>query len=75
MIINPNSNGIVVLTSVADPDSLDPDPAFKVNLDPVRIQVLYDQKLEKTQPKFFLHLFLIKIAIYLSTGLLKGRPS
>jgi hypothetical protein len=40
MIINPNSHGVGVLTSVADPDSVnpDPDPAFKVNPDPIRIQ-------------------------------------
>jgi hypothetical protein len=60
MIINLNSHGVGVLTSVADPDSLDPDPALKVNPDPVRIQVLYDQKLEKIQ---------------LGNCLLKGRLS
>jgi hypothetical protein len=58
MIINPNSHGVGVLTCVADPDTLnpdpdpdsvnpDPDPAFKVNPYLVRIQGFYDQKLKK----------------------------
>jgi hypothetical protein len=37
------------LIQVMDPDSVnqDPDPAFQVNPDPVRIQGFYDQKLKK----------------------------
>jgi hypothetical protein len=60
----------------------DPDPAFQVNPDtepdpdPVRIQGFDDQKLKKKiQLKFFYIFFCSKIAIYLSLGLLKGRPS
>jgi hypothetical protein len=41
----------------------------------VRIQGFDDRKMKKVQ-NFFIHLFLTKkIAIYLSLGLLKGRPS
>jgi hypothetical protein len=34
-------------TRAANPDSLNPDPAFQVNPDPIRIQVFDDQNLRK----------------------------
>jgi hypothetical protein len=53
--------------SVADSDSLNPDPAFQMNLNPDPVQDFDDQKLKK-QLK---NIVLIKnIAIYLSLGLL-----
>jgi hypothetical protein len=56
------------------------DSAFQVNPDPdpdpIRIQGLDDHKLkEKIQLNFFTNLFSSKMAIYLSLGLHKGRPS
>ncbi len=50
------------------------DPAFQVIPDPdrIRIQVFDDQKLRK---KYIWIFFWSKIAIYLSLGLHKGRPS
>jgi hypothetical protein len=53
------------VTSVADQDSLNLDPAFQVNPDPVRfrirIQGFDDQKLKKkTVENLFLNLFLVK---------------
>ncbi len=66
-----------------DPDSLnpdmDPDPAFQVNPDMVpdltRIQGFDDQKFKEINTAVFLFLFCLKLAIYLSPGLHKGRPS
>jgi hypothetical protein len=56
---------------VADPSSV-VDPAFQVNPDTDP-----DQKLKKknTAEIFFYIFFCSKIAIYLSLGLFKGRPS
>jgi hypothetical protein len=60
MIIKPNSHGVGVLTCVADPDSLNPDPdpdsvnpdpAFKVNPYLVRIQELMTKNLKKQLKK------------------------
>jgi hypothetical protein len=66
------------MTNDVDPYSLnpDPDPAFQVNPDLIRIRIqgFDDQKLENTA-EFFKISFLIKDAIYLSPGLHKGRPS
>jgi hypothetical protein len=47
------------------------------DLDPIRIQGFDEQKSKKKKysRKFFLFFFLSKIAIYLSLGLHKGRPS
>ncbi len=60
-------------TDSLNPDT-DPDPAFKVNPDPIRILVIDDQKFyKKIQPKFFfLIIFLSKLAICLSQGRHKG---
>jgi hypothetical protein len=65
-----------------DPDSLnpdpdgDPDPAFQVNPDLIRIQGFDDQKLKKknSAENLFKTFFKSKIAIYLASGLHKGRP-
>ncbi len=46
---------------------------FRLNIDPDL--GFYDQKLEKKLQLKKLNIFLIKIAIYLSPGLHKGRPS
>jgi hypothetical protein len=56
--------------SVVDPD---PDPAFQVN--PVPDLGYDDKKLGKRQQKKNLYFFLLKIAICISLGLLKGHPS
>jgi hypothetical protein len=70
MIIDQEARkGRWLLGSVADPDSLCPDPAFQVNPDPEGFD---DQKFKKIHLKI---LFYQKIAIYLSLGLHKGRPS
>jgi hypothetical protein len=53
----------------------DPDPAFQVNPDPIRIQGFDDQKLKKTiQLKFFIS-FKSKIAIYLSLGIQPSKEN
>ncbi len=56
----------------------DPDPALQVDPDPdpIRTQGFDGQKLKKKiQLKFFFIFFWLKIAIYSSLGLHKGRPS
>ncbi len=64
---------------VVDKDSLnlDPDPAFQVRiLIRIRIQGFDDQKLKKTKSwNFFFFFFWTNIAIKLSPGRHKGRPS
>jgi hypothetical protein len=73
---------MVVWTIVVDPDSLNPDSDtdriqhFKW----IRIQGFDNQKFKKKKIqlkiiKFFYIFFWSKIAIYLSLGLYKGRPS
>jgi hypothetical protein len=62
---------------------VDPDPAFQVNLDsdtdpepgPIRIQGFDDQKLKKKSTSEKMFYLISKIAIFLSLGLHKGRPS
>jgi hypothetical protein len=51
---------------------MNPDPDTDPDTDPD--PVVDDQKLKKLQLEFFFF-FWAKIAIYLSLGLLKGRPS
>jgi hypothetical protein len=43
--------------------------------DPIQIQGFDDKKLKKKRQKKFFIFFLLNIAIYLSLGLHKGRPS
>ncbi len=62
--------------SVSDPDYWVRIQLFRLNNDPIRIQGFNDQKLEKIHRwKDFYYLFLLKVAIYLSLGLHKERPS
>ncbi len=76
----------VPITSVVDPDSLNPDletypdPAFQVNLDPVPYPVpdpwvLMKKNWKKIQLEKKIIFFDQKIAIYQSLGLLRVRPS
>ncbi len=53
-------------TRAVDPGSLNPDPAFEVNPDPIRIQGFDDQKLKD--------LYLIKICSFLMSKL-QEKPS
>ncbi len=65
--------------SVQDPDSLSPDPdtAFRLNTDPDTDPRFWRPIIEKNLQLeiFVVDIFWSKIAIYLSPGLQKGRPS
>ncbi len=66
-----------VLYSVADPDQLnpEPDPAIQVNRDSDP-RLWWPKMLKKIQLELLYEIFFwLKIAIYLSLGLHKGRPS
>jgi hypothetical protein len=55
----------IVTVRAVDPDSLDPDPGFQVNPDPIRIQGFDDQRLKiEITAENFLYLFLDQICNY-----------
>jgi hypothetical protein len=61
-------------TSVVDPNSFNPDPAFQENSDPDPGFVPQKLKKKKLQLKLYVIFFCSKISIYISLGLQKVRP-